>query len=75
RFTAAAAIDPASAMLIDDNVAALKAARAYGIGQVVAICQPDSTRAPSSPPPGIVSVDGVGALTPSLSAHVRRSSG
>ncbi|MEO0421096.1 MAG: GMP/IMP nucleotidase [Pseudomonadota bacterium] len=59
--------EPASTVLIDDNVAVLDAAHAFGIGQCLAISQPDSTQ----PPQDATSLEypwvvGVAALTPAL---------
>lgn len=64
--------DPANTVLIDDNVAVLDAACAFGIGQCVAISQPDSTQ----PPQDTTALEhpvavGVAALTPEL----RRAAG
>ena len=36
--------DPARALFVDDSLAVLRAARRYGIGQVVAITHPDTTQ-------------------------------
>jgi putative hydrolase of the HAD superfamily len=44
--------DPARTAFIDDNAKVLTAARAAGIGTVVAITYPDSSRPPREPPPG-----------------------
>lgn len=38
--------DPARALFVDDSPSVLRAAEAYGIGQVVAISHPDSSLAP-----------------------------
>ena len=38
--------DPARSLLVDDNLAALRSARRYGIAHLVAACRPDS-RAPA----------------------------
>lgn len=40
-------LDPARAVLFDDNLDVLRAANAYGIGQVVQIRRPDLTRPPA----------------------------
>lgn len=40
--------DPARTLLIDDNLAALRAAHAYGIRHLLAVRQPDSRRAPAA---------------------------
>lgn len=40
------AFDPARTLFADDNLSVLRAARAFGIAQVVAIGHPDSTRPP-----------------------------
>lgn len=36
--------DPARALFVDDSLAVLRAARRYGIGQIVAITHPDTTQ-------------------------------
>jgi putative hydrolase of the HAD superfamily len=38
--------DPARALFVDDNAGVLDAARAFGIGQLLTIAQPDSARPP-----------------------------
>lgn len=38
--------EPAQTLFVDDSLAVLRAARNYGIGQVVAIARPDSTQPP-----------------------------
>ena len=40
------AFDPARCLFVDDSIAVLNAARAHGIGQIVAITRPDSTQRP-----------------------------
>ncbi len=44
QLQAQLAFDPASCLFVDDSIAVLKAARAHGIGQIVAITRPDSTQ-------------------------------
>jgi 5'-nucleotidase len=41
-----APFDPAQTLLIDDSLAVLRSARAYGIGHLLAVCQPDTSAAP-----------------------------
>jgi 5'-nucleotidase len=53
----------ARALFVDDNAAVLAAARDYGIGQVVAIRHPDTTRAPRDVP-GFSAVDRLADLLP-----------
>jgi 5'-nucleotidase len=43
KLAAQLQFDPLRAVMIDDNLAVLRAARDYGIGQVVAVTQPDIT--------------------------------
>lgn len=43
--------DPARALLLDDSPAVLRSARAWGLGQMMAIARPDSTR-PAREPAG-----------------------
>ena len=40
--------DPAAAFFADDSRPVLDAARAFGIGQIVAMCHPDTSRPPKS---------------------------
>ncbi len=44
RLRALEPFDPARTMLVDDSLAVLRSAHAYGIGRVVAIRRPDTTR-------------------------------
>jgi putative hydrolase of the HAD superfamily len=46
RLHAAQAFEAASTLLVDDSLPVLRAARDYGIGQLVAVANPDSTRPP-----------------------------
>ena len=46
RLEAEMGFDPRRALFVDDSLAVLRAARAHGIGQVVAVTRPDSTRPP-----------------------------
>jgi HAD superfamily hydrolase (TIGR01509 family) len=55
--------DKARALYVDDNAAVLAAARAYGIGQLVAIRHPDSQR-PARDVPGFTMVDRLADLLP-----------
>jgi HAD superfamily hydrolase (TIGR01509 family) len=63
RLAARFPFDRARALYVDDNAAVLSAARDYGIGQVVAIRHPDSTRPPRDVP-GFTSVDRLAELLP-----------
>ena len=63
RLAARFPFDRARALYVDDNAAVLAAARDYGIGQLVAIRHPDSTRAPRDVP-GFESVDRLADLLP-----------
>jgi putative hydrolase of the HAD superfamily len=47
---AAEPFDPARTLFVDDNAAVLKAARAFGIRFVYAMCHPDSSRPPRQHP-------------------------
>jgi HAD superfamily hydrolase (TIGR01509 family) len=38
--------DPARALFIDDTLPILRSARAYGIGHLLAVCEPDSRKGP-----------------------------
>lgn len=55
--------DPARALFADDSLPVLRAARAYGIGQVIAMRRPDSTR-PERTISEFDSTDGLGSLLP-----------
>lgn len=55
--------DPARALFVDDSGPVLAAARAFGIGQVVAIRHPDSRR-PARDVPGFPAVDRLVDLLP-----------
>ncbi|MET0499337.1 MAG: GMP/IMP nucleotidase [Steroidobacteraceae bacterium] len=46
RLEAEMGFDPRRALFVDDSLAVLRAARAHGIGQVVAVTRPDSTQPP-----------------------------
>jgi putative hydrolase of the HAD superfamily len=52
RLRRAEPFDPARSAFIDDNPRVLDAARAAGIGMVIAVTDPDSSRPPRAPPPG-----------------------
>jgi len=54
--------DPARSVFIDDNPKVLAAARAAGIGKVIAITDPDSSRPPRAPPPGFAHVASVAGI-------------
>lgn len=49
ELAAQVGLDPSRAVLFDDNLDVLRAAAAYGIGQVVQIRRPDLTRPPAPP--------------------------
>lgn len=53
--------DPVRALMVDDNLSVLEAARAYGIGQILGITHPDTQR-PSRPLEGVPTVEGLSAL-------------
>lgn len=63
RLAARHPFDRARALYVDDNASVLAAARGYGIGQLVAIRHPDSTRPPRDVP-GFDSVDRLADLLP-----------
>jgi 5'-nucleotidase len=54
--------DPARALMVDDNLSVLEAARSFGIGQVLGITRPD-TRRPARPLAGVPTVEGLSALS------------
>ena len=62
RFHGCEAFDPACTVLIEDSVAVLEAASAFGVGVTVAIRRPDS-RHPPRPIERFPAVDGVHELT------------
>jgi putative hydrolase of the HAD superfamily len=59
RFGAAVGYDPARAAFIDDNPRVLAAARNAGIGCVIAVTYPDSSRPPRPAPAGFLHVGAV----------------
>lgn len=54
---------PARALMVDDNLSVLLAAREFGIGQVLGITHPDTQRS-GRPLAGVPTVEGVGVLAP-----------
>jgi putative hydrolase of the HAD superfamily len=59
RFQAKEAYDPGRSAFIDDNPKVLAAARNAGIGCVIAVTNPDSSRPPREPPAGYLHVSAV----------------
>lgn len=59
RLRRAEHFDPARSAFIDDSPKVLAAARTAGIGTVIAVTDPDSTRPPRAPPPGFAHVAAV----------------
>jgi HAD superfamily hydrolase (TIGR01509 family) len=59
RLRRAEPFDPARSAFIDDSARVLMAARHAGIGTVIAITDPDSSRPPRVAPPGFVHVAAV----------------
>jgi 5'-nucleotidase len=59
RFRAVEPYAPGRTAFIDDNPAVLAAARHAGIGTVIAVTNPDSTRPPREPPAGYLHVAAV----------------
>jgi HAD superfamily hydrolase (TIGR01509 family) len=57
------AFDPARCLFVDDSISVLKAARAHGIGQIVAITRPDSTQHPRTIE-GFAAVERIEELSP-----------
>jgi FMN phosphatase YigB (HAD superfamily) len=53
--------DPLRALMVDDNLSVLEAARAYGVGQVLGITKPDTQR-PARPLEGVPTVEGLGVI-------------
>lgn len=62
RLRRAEPFDPARSAFIDDNPKVLAAARAAGIGTVIAVTEPDSSRPPRQPPPGFAHVAAVAQI-------------
>lgn len=62
RLRRAEPFDPARTAFIDDNPKVLVAAKSAGIGTVIAITDPDSTRPPREPPRGFVHVSAVARI-------------
>ncbi|MET0281889.1 MAG: GMP/IMP nucleotidase [Steroidobacteraceae bacterium] len=63
RLRNAEPFDPARTAFIDDNPKVLAAARAAGIGLVLAVTNPDSSRPPRTPPTGYQHVAAVGDIS------------
>jgi HAD superfamily hydrolase (TIGR01509 family) len=55
--------DPIRALMVDDNLSVLEAARVYGVGQVLGITKPDTQR-PARPLEGVPTIEGLGLLSP-----------
>lgn len=53
--------NPAHALMVDDNLSVLEAARTYGVGQVLGITRPDTQR-PARPLAGVPTVEGLGVM-------------
>jgi putative hydrolase of the HAD superfamily len=62
RLEAQEDVDPARALLIEDSLAVLQAARAFGLRHMLAVRHPDSRR-PPRPIEGFDAIDGVADLT------------
>jgi HAD superfamily hydrolase (TIGR01509 family) len=62
RLRRAETFDPARSAFIDDNPKVLAAARAAGIDTVIAVTDPDSSRAPRGAPPGFAHVPAVAGI-------------
>lgn len=62
RLAAREPFDPATTAFIDDSPPVLAAAVRAGIGCVIAVTHPDSTRPPREPPPGLPHVATVADL-------------
>lgn len=65
RLRAELAFDPARTLFVDDSLAVLEAARAYGIGRLLCVSRPDS-RQPEREVQGFATVPGFAALLPGL---------
>lgn len=62
RFREVEPYDPARTAFIDDNLSVLEAARRAGIGTLVAVTHPDSSRPPREPPAGFMHVSAVALI-------------
>lgn len=62
RLRKAEPFDPARSAFIDDNPKVLAAASAAGIGTVIAVTDPDSSRPPRAPPGGFAHVAAVAQI-------------
>jgi 5'-nucleotidase len=62
RFQTAEPYDPARAAFVDDNPKVLAAARASGIGCVIAVTHPDLSGPPREPPAGYLHVPAVAQI-------------
>lgn len=63
RFVSRHAFDPARALFVDDSLPVLEAARAFGIGQVIAISHPDTSQ-PARTIENFPATPRLGALAP-----------
>ncbi len=63
RLRTCVAYDPTRSLLIDDNLTALRAAREYGIGHLLAVRNPDSRRPPKDTAE-FAAMDDFRAITP-----------
>jgi 5'-nucleotidase len=63
RFREAESFDATRTVMIDDNLAVLGAARDAGIGCLVAVTHPDSSRPPRPVPTGFLHVSAVGEIS------------
>lgn len=62
RLGAAHAIEPARTLFVDDSPPVLRAARDAGIRWIYQVLQPDSTRPPRAPVPGISGIERLSQL-------------
>lgn len=63
RLRLAHPFDPRTSVLIDDSLPVLRAARSYGVAQLIAVTRPDSTR-PEKAVEDFPAVSDLGALMP-----------
>jgi putative hydrolase of the HAD superfamily len=64
RLAASHAVDPATTLFVDDSAAVIEAACRAGVSAVYQVLQPDSTRPPRAPLPGVTGIGGLAELIP-----------
>lgn len=74
RLDAVEPFDPATTLMVDDNLRVLAAARDYGLGYLLAVRRPDTKGVPKDTA-DYPAVEGVGAMIPAIEAAAKRRGG